>query len=278
MKPSMSDEMLRYKYLPMSPDSLKVISEGTIKFSSPVEFNDPFDCSPDTDIKKHLEYFSKRKDLLKIAGNKMGLSPAKRIQNKKIMLKNIERAASKEDYGAEIARQTGICSLSREPLNLLMWAHYAKNHTGFVVEFSIPQSVECTTNEVNEYLLKCLLPLKVIYSEDKPIIDPSDDNDTNINKQFLTKSIDWEYEQEERVIDYIRGSGVHPFDHKTILKSVIAGLKMDDNDYSVLQSTITAMNNELNTNVKLYKVQKTKGKFAICIPERADLISRAIKT
>lgn len=33
--------------------------------------------------------------------------------------------------------EIGICSLSRNPLNLLMWAHYASSHTGFVVEFSV---------------------------------------------------------------------------------------------------------------------------------------------
>lgn len=29
----------------------------------------------------------------------------------------------------------GILSLSELPYNLLMWAHYAANHTGFVIEF-----------------------------------------------------------------------------------------------------------------------------------------------
>ena len=105
----MPDNILRYKYLPINEDSLKTISEGTIKFSSPSEFNDPFDCSPDYDVQKNLQYVTKRKDLLKIAGERLGLSPAKRIQNKKKMLKNVERATSQDGYGGKVAEQTGIC-------------------------------------------------------------------------------------------------------------------------------------------------------------------------
>jgi hypothetical protein len=273
----MPENLLRYKYLPITGDSLKIITEGTIKFSAPSEFNDPFDCSPDYDVQKHLEYVSGRKDLLKKAGEKLGFSPAKRLQNKKKMLKNVERATSQEDYGGRIAEQTGICCLSRDPLNLLMWAHYAKNHTGFVVEFSIPQNMECTKEEVSEIIIGHLFPLKVEYSKEKPVIDSNDDNDTNLNKQFLTKSIDWVYEQEERVIDYIRGSGIHPYKHTTILKSVIAGLKMTDDDYDTLKSVITEFNKKTNSNVQLYKAIKTKGQFAIHVPERLELSDCAKK-
>jgi hypothetical protein len=119
----MSESILRYKYLPMNENSLKIISHGTIKFSSPSEFNDPFDCSPDYDVETILEYVSNNKDLLKIAGKKLGLSPAQRIQNKTKMLKNVECAASKESYGGEIAEKTGVCCewhlLKHKPLKIL---------------------------------------------------------------------------------------------------------------------------------------------------------------
>ena len=34
----------RYKYLPFSEGSLKALTEGTMKFTCPLDFNDPFDC------------------------------------------------------------------------------------------------------------------------------------------------------------------------------------------------------------------------------------------
>lgn len=33
----------RYKYLPFNENSLKILTEGTIKFTDPETFNDPFD-------------------------------------------------------------------------------------------------------------------------------------------------------------------------------------------------------------------------------------------
>lgn len=274
----MPESILRYKYLPMNKSSLKIISEGTMKFSSPSEFNDPFDCAPDYDVKTNLEYVSNNKDLFKIAGKKLGLSPAQRIQNKAKMLKRVERATSKEDYGSEIAEKTGICCLSRDALNLLMWAHYAKNHTGFVVEFCIPLTASGTIQEAEDFILKWLLPLKVDYTKDKPVINLNDSKDVNMQKQFLTKSIDWEYEQEERVIDYMRGSGTHSFDHKEILKSVIAGIKMDDKKYGELQSIVENMNKQLQTDVQVYRAIKSTGQFAIMVPERPDLNRNTQKT
>jgi len=257
----------------MNEGSLKVISEGTMKFSSPKEFNDPFDCAPDYDVEKNLKYVLENKDLLKRAGIELGLSPAQRIQNKGKMLKNFERATSKEEYGRKIADNTGICSLSKKPLNLLMWAHYAKNHTGFVVEFCIPLTAKATKKEAEGYILKWLVPQEVIYTNDKPVRNLNDDKDTNVQKQFLTKSIDWEYENEERVIDCIRGSGIHTYDRNEILKSVIAGIGMDDKRYNDLQLVVTSLNKQIKTKVKLYRAKKKPGYFAIIVPERTDLNS-----
>ncbi len=109
-----------------------------MKFTCPSEFNDPFDCDPEMDEDKHLNYIKGRKDLLKKVGDDLGLSPAERIQQKGVMLKRVGNAIQNGEFGQKLVNEVGICSLSRDPLNLLMWAHYAKDHTGFVVEFCIP--------------------------------------------------------------------------------------------------------------------------------------------
>jgi hypothetical protein len=53
-----------YKYLPFSDGSLKILSEGTIKFSKPSEFNDPFDCAPDHKSDNIEEFLESRSDLV----------------------------------------------------------------------------------------------------------------------------------------------------------------------------------------------------------------------
>lgn len=102
-----------------------------------------------------------------------------------------------------MSKSSKIFCVAEEYANLLMWAHYAKEHTGTVIK------------------LKCLPELdtplcaarKVEYSDKPPIIaeideyikyitgqTPAPENYNSIfYKMFLTKSDHWKYEQEWRV-------------------------------------------------------------------------------
>jgi len=267
----MDNDLLRYKYLPFTEDSLCVLKKGTIKFTAPKDFNDPFDCVPEYDHTTSENYFETRTDLIKEVGISRGLSPAERVQQRGKIIKGMAAALKDKKFTVNLTNNLGICSLSRDPLNLLMWAHYAKNHTGFIVEFSIPQSSVGTPYEITNYQLNWLFPLKVKYFHERPLINLSDDNNSNMEKNFLSKSNDWDYEQEERAIDHIRGPGIHPYDRKGILKSVIVGMRMGDKEFNDFQIIIDAVNDELDTNVKLYRAKPVPGKFALCIPGREDL-------
>jgi hypothetical protein len=265
----MTETILRYKYVAFNEGSLCIIQNGTMQFTRPSRFNDPFDCDPEMDERKHLEYLKGRKDLHKKAADSLGISPGQRIQRKGVMLKKVETAYQNYKFGQKfVDNDVGICSLSRDPLNLLMWAHYAKDHTGFVVEFCIP-----IQEHLEEDALKRLVPREVKYEKEKPIIDPFDDKFLKFKKQFLVKGHDWVYEQEERVVDYLRGAGIHPYERKIILKSVIAGMRMSDDHFDILKNSVEAMNTELRINVAVYRATPLKGKFALSVPGRDDLSS-----
>jgi Protein of unknown function (DUF2971) len=173
----------------------------------------------------------------------------------------------------EFQNNIGVCCLSKNPLNLLMWAHYASCHTGFVVEFSIP--IKERSSDINATIsedLNCLVPFPVVYKKDKPIIGKISTKDF-----LLTKSTDWEYEQEERVLDFDRkidpekGYTIHPYDRKQILKSVIVGMRMSEFDFFVLKNTVDALNAGLGTNVAVHRVKPLQGKFALFVQDRDDL-------
>jgi len=142
-----------------------------------------------------------------------------------------------------------------------MWAHYATSHTGFVIEFSIP--IKSTTYDD----LNCLAPFPVEYKKEKPIIT----DHKFFKEQLLTKGKDWDYEQEERVIDVKRGCGIHLYDRKQILKSVIAGMRMSDADFSVLKKSVDAVNTALGINIAVHKAEPLQGKFALFVQDRDDL-------
>ena len=164
------------------------------------------------------------------------------------------------EFCKQFSDNVGICSLTKDPLNLLMWAHYAQHHKGFVVEFEIPLKAADAENLPENFLFDWLIPQEVEYQTSKPKVNLVDDNnDVKIWKQFQVKGKDWAYEHEERVIDYVRGHGIHKYDRKTILHSVIAGMKMKDPDYMTLVESINKINKDLNLNIGIYKTEKVKG-------------------
>ena len=268
----MSSTILRYKYVPLDNSfkapfdekgSLSIIKDGTMKFTHPKDFNDPFDCYPDVDGKAISKEYEQNKEFFKELGRRRNLSPAQRIQEKPKQLKKIEKAQNIDEL---LNNKIGICSLSKNPLNLLMWAHYASSHTGFVMEFSVFNE-HLSLNDAINCSMTCLVPFPVTYKKEKPIVTSRD----LFYEYLLTKGEDWEYEQEERVIDDIRKAGIHPYDRKRILKSVIAGMKMSDDDFAVLKNTVDQVNKELGINVTVHKAKPLKGKFALFVPDRDDL-------
>jgi hypothetical protein len=97
---------------------------------------------------------------------------------------------------AMLGTGVGILSLTEKPDNLLMWAHYAAEHTGFVIGFDT--SHEYWNNFGDEKgddhagVLR-----KVNYSDRRP--SPPHIAAASRTEMYFTKSREWEYEQEWRV-------------------------------------------------------------------------------
>ncbi|MGZ8191312.1 MAG: DUF2971 domain-containing protein [Methylococcaceae bacterium] len=257
----------RYKYNKFDEGSLSIIKDGTMKFTHPKHFNDPFDCHPEVDVEAMTKSTSEDDAFFKRMAIRLNLSPEQMDEEKPKLIENLARQFF-SNFSEIINANIGICCLSRNPLNLLMWAHYANNHTGFVIEFSIPhisQSSWTSTEDIDS-----LNSFPVVYKKEKPIIVTGKAS-KSFKEYFLTKSIDWEYEQEERVIDFIRGEGIHPYNRKQILKSVIAGMRMSDGDFTELKNTVDNINKEHEMNVTVHKAEPVSGDFSLFVKNRDDL-------
>lgn len=267
----MENNRLLYKYLELNEDSLSIIDKGTLKFSHVESFNDPFDCNPEFDARnyakclvEHIDSYNKNKE--------KNLSPAQRMQQKIREIQRFEQEIRKPGFGIQVTNSYGVFCLSKDPLSVLMWSHYADHHKGFVVEFSIPNYPQVDTiEEAREFTLNNLVPFEVYYNKEKPIIDSNHDLNENLKQTLFVKGLSWEYENEERIIDYLNGPGIYKYDQKRYLKSVIAGARMDENDFNNLKSKINNLNKKLSVNVTLYKAQLTPKKFELHVPRRPDL-------
>src|SRR5512133_2548889 len=99
--------MILYKYVNYDV-GLRILENNSIAFSSPNNFNDPFELA--------ASY------------------PSVRSENYAVpQLEMMRRDLKKEVW----AKNTGILSLTRSPLNPLMWAHYGEEHTGFVIGLDV---------------------------------------------------------------------------------------------------------------------------------------------
>ncbi len=122
-----------------------------------------------------------------------------------------------------------------------------------------------------------LCPHAIIYEVNRPEVNPLDTPISNVEKQLLTKSDDWKYEAEERVIDTIRGFGIHPYDRGTILKSVIAGINMNKEQFTNLKELVDKASEQLGRDIQIFQAKKSKKSYRFYIDDRPDLDAEAIR-
>ncbi|MCO4863725.1 DUF2971 domain-containing protein [Cupriavidus sp. WGlv3] len=218
-----------YKYREVNEHSINNLKSNTIWLADPRTFNDPYDCSHFVDhmsltdclirtlpqpLRNKLpsaiiEEFERRiadsshspyEVLLDVVfsaePNTAVINDAKKsvlAAFDSVMQKNLDRTAEAMKGGFK------VCSFSERNDSTLMWAHYAKYHTGFCIEYDI--------SAVNpaEFTSRFMYP--VIY-KDTPFeatenisrVDMPGFNNLYLNLAALIKSVDWAYEREWRLI------------------------------------------------------------------------------
>lgn len=248
-----------YKYLSFSEGSLAVLRNQTLKFSSFDGFNDPFDCIAEYDVEASLKYFQSNPELYKQIGDVKGLSPAKRLQSKGVVDAGIKKQIESGALHNDVVKKVGILCLSHKDDNILMWSHYADNHKGFVVEFEVDFSDAKYGSKAVE---RTLIGYPVEYSEKMPIVTAARGDFDSVKKMFLTKSLDWEYESEYRVLTMNKGPGIHKFNGKLISR-VIAGAKITQENYALLESLVNVLSKQFDRTVVLDQATMVKGAYKL---------------
>lgn len=253
-----------YKHVRFSNGSLAILKDGTIRFTPPKEFNDPFDCvygiSDD-----HFHSAKEIKEML----NKIGIkppSPAKRIQlaqqTKHIQIKEMNDGS----YFEKLHERLGVCCLNHNPLNILMWSHYANDHKGFLIEFKFPKKSLGTGKEFINFL-----PIPVEYKESIPIVSKRDRElgETITEKVYLSKSIDWQYEKEFRILKWDIDNPIQSYPRNKVLSSVVGGLRLDPTDGIILRRVCEEI------GIDFFKAQKIPNSYDLTVPNhpRLDVLS-----
>ena len=93
----------------------------------------------------------------------------------------------------------GILSLSQVKDNILMWSHYCQDHKGFVVGFDISHKF-FDRRSGNNNIINNLRQVNYYERRHFQHITGYSDIDNFFNSLLFTKSINWEYEEEWRMV------------------------------------------------------------------------------
>lgn len=251
-----------YKYVSFDTEMLvlNIVSKYSIKFSAPSAFNDPFDCNP---FYRSCESPQKeRRDLFKFVDS-LHRSPADKMRARQQAVNRTNLAFESGAFQRNSMATVGVLSLSRTPWHVLMWSHYAEKHTGFVVEFREPQEFAAGVDGTDP---RWLVTFPVNYVTDRPVIDRWNElAHGDIESTFMAKSVEWKYEQEERVINYRQGPGVYCYE-PSLIKSVIAGCNISDENFAILSAAVKEANKDREVKIDLYRAKIDPRKYQLNIP------------
>lgn len=229
-----------YKYKNCQPEHLRnLIVDSCFYMSSRHQLNDPFDVSSEVefidggvDRNAYLNYLYKQfrtrhKDRKEIA---------RRLDSPEKIQKEIRR------HLREAVDTTGFHSFATCPRNLLLWSHYADSHKGVCLVYETARDLDTFVHA---------LPVK--YSKDFPVIQftTSVDHDL-IRKAFLTKSIDWKYENERRIFDPKR-AGQSLLYKPQALVGIVLGAKISMEDRGMVMDLIADRNSKGLPSLTIYE-------------------------
>ena len=252
-----------------------VLSTQKVRWNSPLNFKDPFDCHlsygidfegnqlRDEIVELYLQLIYGNQEPTFIEGAPLAADFASlrsrretksRTEFVQFITPIAEAATSALKQYVEKEEQslkTGITDyrlfcVCAEKDNLLLWANYADSHTGLAFQFECLEHLD----------VPLLTAVPVVYSEDAPTLGTHDEwlqvalglkrleRPQGLWKSLVTrKSIEWEHEQEWRVITERRqyenqGYEDSPFDPQEI-STAFLGCKMSDEDKKDILNLLT---------------------------------------
>ncbi len=238
----MPDPKYLYKFRSFRDKNHKgMLTDNELFFPSPDKFNDPFDCY----VPLRYDDFTKNEFIRHWTPRFMEDFPNARhneIRKKVKDFYNNSRSPNGRKMMAEAQEKTirqmrskeiGVFSLTANLKSILSWSHYADSHRGFCVGF--------LTRNLKAFLEKSELPLDlkpVDYTKEYPFINAYRTLDEEkTNKSLFTKSKDWEYEDEYRIL-WFTGANKSLRIPNGVIRRVVLGYQVSPTDINEMGSIL----------------------------------------
>lgn len=214
------EDMLVYKYFRGINRDWNTIISNNLWMNQAIKFNDPYDCA-----------------FLYNHHSKETYDPQK---EKDLAFEEYIKQIKQDKSSQNVQSSIFIFCFSEKCDSLLMWGHYADEHKGICIGYNLKNLIE-------NY--DCL---PVIYNKQMPQIKDIDFNSPEtLYECILTKSVDWKYEYEWRIIKIDKNSNGKSGNLIPFIEP--------DAIYMGTRSKNTSSHNH-SCFEKLLKEEKTKGK------------------
>ena len=286
-----------FKYVTKDAAKL-IINDHKLRWSCPLDFNDPFDhqfafidegrIEVFTGLLTHRiqEYVWDRNDIqFNVTDDPFGfgqiLTRLKQMKNlipREEFLRNTEailpqmidsgrRATANFNEETRLfVLQTRVMCLAEENDNLLMWAHYSASHTGAVFKLKA----------IDDLDVPFLVARKVRYSREYPVLVTEEEwinhllyvnRIMNIGERhidlFCTKGIDWSYEKEWRISinseDYPLREAIYFREPPEVFGAIYLGCHMPQED----KEQIMELANQSLPNMEIWQAKQGKRTYNI---------------
>jgi len=244
----------------------KALVDGELYFTDHERLNDPFDMKirkkfellPDDDKLLNIAYhLAKRNGDLSFSS----LWEKAKLQHENNLAddKNIYKKRCIEEvqmYLDEIER--GIFCLCEKNDDILMWSHYGNSNTGFCMGYNTEKLLNRLVANKIDLLGVFRVKYFVEYPELKLYVGKSKEN---IEIRLASKSINWLYEGEWRIITHNLTNFVISLlpDEKEIVEEIILGSKI----LPKTEQKILEIQKQKYPNAKVFKVEPDDSEFKL---------------
>jgi hypothetical protein len=236
----------------------RLISNQELYFAKPSNFNDPFDGNIPVrwDLMTEEDCFNKNLELIntlhKDKDQKQVREYAWKVTKDKTMWYPDKLNKETEEQINKWGDLIGLLALSSVQDNILMWSHYANNHSGFAVGLD-------SESLASEYDFDYIEPIN--YQLNYPTVSGLDETTEQFHKKFFYKSELWEYEKEWRVSKNHIENRTVKLNSDTITEIVIGCCTNPKDEAEIIKMSKKKLGNQ----IEIFKTINSEGEFSLTV-------------
>jgi len=290
--------MLLYKYFrPYKDGTIEgkivqdLLARLLVRFTQPSQFNDPFDCLPrirgyenplyiNEILQKEAAEFRKTRhfDELSVEDRVRAEASLSDAVKQKVE-EHSSNPGKVEDVllasmNRRLSEAIGILCLSERPDSVLMWSHYADQHSGLAVGFDTDTDFFAKRHHEPPQIGELR---KVTYSATRPtVVVPYTDESPDVDI-FFTKNCEWTYEREWRMLRFLKDAHsqpkpaiyLFPIPPKSI-REVIFGSRAPELEDESLKPTLQIIQtNPVLQDIRIRKAHLSRDRYVLDIHDFA---------